>query len=413
MRVLLAAFGTRGDVQPMLALARGLKRAGHTVTFCMPPDHAAWVEKDGFVVVACGPAYSELLHELTQGLGRAFRALAAQIPAQFNALDKLVDDADIVIAASLEYATTTLCEQKGKPRRYVTYSTCALWSSSNPIPPLAMFTPPRFINALTWKLAALASRFTVLKPIELERRARGLPPIASIWSYTGAGGVLLPFAASLADTPPTHEPIAQTGPWLLDDDHVMPDDVDAFLRAGSPPVYVGFGSMLDHSPAQTRSMVRAAAIAADVRVLFAGPRSDDSHVDDDAFFVSHGPLPHRAIFPRCAGVVHHGGAGTTTVATLSGVPQLVVPHEVDQFFHGRRIEALGLGPRAIFRRKLTAANLAPALRSLVSGEFNPACRAHAPRIPADGVDVAVRLIEAAAGQLLPQAGREGARALLG
>lgn len=401
MRVLLATFGTRGDVQPMLALARGLRQAGHTVTFCMPPDHVAWVEGDGFRVVPCGLPYSELLVELTQGLGRAFAALANQIPAQFAALDALVDDADVVIAASLEYATSTLCEQKRKPRRYVSYSPCALWSSANPIPPLAMFTPPRFINALTWMLAGFAARFSVLRPVEKERRLRGLPPIANIWTHTGSGGVLLSFADNLAPTPSTPVPIAQVGPWLFDDDRPLAADVDAFLQAGPPPVYVGFGSMLDQSPAHTRALVATAAKAAQVRVLFAGPRADVP-VDerDDSFFVAGGPLPHRALFPRCAAIVHHGGAGTTTVATLAGVPQLLVPHEVDQFFHGRRVEALGLGPRAIFRKKLTAQNLEPALRSLVSGAFNATCREHAGRVRTDGVAAAVALIEGAAQQTL-------------
>ena len=141
----------------------------------------------------------------------------------------------------------------------------------------------------------------------------------------------------------------------------LPEKLEDFLRAGEPPVYVGFGSMTDPDPAASTRLVLDAVERAGVRaVLSAGWAGlGDAPLPESVMVV--GSVSHAALFRRVAAVVHHGGAGTTTTAARAGAPQIVVPHVLDQFHWARRVARLGLGPPALPRRGLRAEQLAQAI----------------------------------------------------
>ncbi|MEW5853024.1 MAG: nucleotide disphospho-sugar-binding domain-containing protein [Myxococcota bacterium] len=395
LRVLLAPFGTRGDVQPMLALAQGLTAAGHRVRFCAPPDYRSWVESHGYVFHPAGRDYASLVKELTSGAVRAFRVLSEEVPRQFAAMEPLMADVDVVVNASLEYASVTLCERLGKPHFSVLFSPCVLPSAEHPFPLIPVYGLPGWLNRLTWWLADVATRFSVLPVVNAERIRRGLRPFPPVLTEMLGPHVLLPFDAALARLArDARAGIQQMGPWLLEERDEIPADVQSFLDAGAPPVYVGFGSMPDRAPEKTTAMIVEAAGRAGVRVLLSSGWAGLGSVELPASVRVVGAVPHRKLFPRCLGVVHHGGAGTTTSSALSGVPQLVVPHEVDQFFHGRRVHHLGLGPRAIPRKKLNAPRLAEAFKAFSSADHATRARAFAREMSREGVQHAVRMIEA-------------------
>jgi vancomycin aglycone glucosyltransferase len=148
----------------------------------------------------------------------------------------------------------------------------------------------------------------------------------------------------------------------------LPEKLDAFLASGPPPVYFGFGSMTDARPGETTGTLLEAARRAGFRALISQGWAGlaDGPLPSEAMSV--GPVSHARLFPRVAAVVHHGGAGTTTAAARAGVPQLVVPHLVDQYYWQERVLALGLGPRAPRRRKLQVESLAAALSACRDNE---------------------------------------------
>jgi UDP:flavonoid glycosyltransferase YjiC (YdhE family) len=148
----------------------------------------------------------------------------------------------------------------------------------------------------------------------------------------------------------------------------LPDKLRDFLAAGEPPVYVGFGSMTDPDPAASTRLVLDAIARAGVRAVISEGWAGLGGIALPADVMRVGVVDHASLFQRVSAVIHHGGAGTTTMAARAGAPQILVPHVLDQFHWGRRVERLGLGPPALPRRRLTAADLAAAIHSVLDND---------------------------------------------
>jgi sterol 3beta-glucosyltransferase len=185
-------------------------------------------------------------------------------------------------------------------------------------------------------------------------------------------------------------------------------ELEAFLDAGDPPVYIGFGSMAGRSPEQLAGLVSEALSRSGQRGVlltgWGGLRAD--LVPDNVFTVD--AAPHSWLFPRMAAVVHHGGAGTTAEGLRAGVPAVVVPFAFDQPFWGARIRELGLGPDPIPLAKLTAGRLAHAIKTAVT---DPSIRQQASACAKDirrenGIGNAVKVIKKYLGEPGRRNGKE-------
>jgi sterol 3beta-glucosyltransferase len=159
-----------------------------------------------------------------------------------------------------------------------------------------------------------------------------------------------------------------TGYWFLDqgDDWTPPQALVNFLQAGSPPVYIGFGSMSIRKPEETTNLVLKALAQTKQRgIILSG--WGGFHVDElpDSVFTLDS-VPFSWLFPRLAAVVHHGGAGTTAAGLRAGVPSVVIPFFGDQPFWGQRVAELGVGPAPIPLRKLTVERLSQAIQTAVN-----------------------------------------------
>lgn len=137
--------------------------------------------------------------------------------------------------------------------------------------------------------------------------------------------------------------VVQTGAWILPDVRPLPAELVAFLDAGTPPVYVSFGSMPMRTATDAAQVAIEAIRAQGRRALVARGWADLALIDDrdDCFVV--GEVNHQQLFSRMAAVIHHGGAGTTNTAYRAGVPQVVVPQGGDQAYWASRVDELGIG----------------------------------------------------------------------
>ena len=251
------------------------------------------------------------------------------------------------------------------------------------------------VEPVTWRL----NRRVVNR---LRREVLALPP--QTWrDYRAALGrvsILLGYSRHVIP-PPADWPsnVHTTGYWFLPADELWspPPDLAAFLAAGPPPVYLGFGSMPTSDPAHlTALLVRAAEQSGRRAIISAGWAG----LGDDALPPGIFPLasaPHGWLFPQLAAVVHHGGAGTTAAGLRARVPSVLLPHLGDQFHWGRRVAALGVGPAPIPRRALTAARLSAAIRQATTdtGMRQRAATLSAAIRQEDGIGTAVALIEQA------------------
>jgi UDP:flavonoid glycosyltransferase YjiC (YdhE family) len=381
LKVLLAPMGSRGDVQPQLVLGEELTRRGHRVTLAAPPNFRAWGEARGFRFIPIGTDINAFIRE-NQGMTEQHpvRALPAQIRMLRDALSLQVSDMfaephehDLVVAAGLGFAGKMVADQLGVPHVFCCYSLSAMLSAEHPPAVAPLFGLPKLGNRLLWSTITQAFQLTLGSKLNELRKERGLPPDRGSWEAIHAKNVILAQDAVMGELPKDVPGTNLHVPALVPDpDEAAPlsDLLERFLRGAgegsagaSPVVYLGFGSM----PTVDRARIVGIAIELferhGARVILHSSHAEDAGVELPPGVFSTGDLDHTTLFPRVDLLVHHGGAGTTAAALRSGVPQLVVPHIVDQFFHGRRIAELGAGPAPVPKAKLTADAIAAALRS--------------------------------------------------
>jgi len=378
VRVVLAADGTRGDVYPLFALGQAWRERGHDVVLCGPPDFAAAVAASGLEYHAVGRNVREFLtgaaaavaggplatlREMMLYLGEALRY-------QLEIVPRVAAGADLLIAAGVQAGAAAAAEIHGIPYRFVAYCP-VMFPSSHYAPAVVPASGlPRWLNRLAWLLFHPPFIGMVRVQLNRQRRALGLAPVRDVYAHLMSERPLLAADRALAwvgsDCRTEVQQIRCLHPVDLSP---LPEKLEGFLAAGPAPVFVGFGSMTDPTPAATTrtvlDAVRRAGCRAVVSAGWAG--LGDGPLPEDVFVT--GPVAHHALFRRCALVVHHGGAGTTTSAARAGVPQLVVPHLLDQFYWAGQVHALGLGPPALPRGKLAAGALADRITATLGNEL--------------------------------------------
>lgn len=378
MRIVLAAEGTRGDLQPLIELGVRLSNAGHDVVLGGPPDFTAHAASRGVRFVPCGASFREFLAEHAdvvdghpaRALREGFRYLRQRFETRLATLLDLTRGADLVVGGGAEMAASTAAEANGVAYRYVAY--CPAMFPSREHGPI--FTPwqglPGWLNRALWPLVMTPLSWSVRSAIAPARRRLGLDPRIDILELLFGSRPLLAADPSLASVPTDATlPIDQVASFHPFEGEPLPAKLESFLDAGPPPVYFGFGSMPDANPAATtRSLVDAIVRVGCRAVISAGwAELGDGPLAEGVLAIE--AVSHPTLFARCAAIVHHGGAGTTTTAARAGVPQIVVPHIADQFYWSRRVGQLGIAPPGIPRKRLDATRLAGAIEAILDNEI--------------------------------------------
>jgi vancomycin aglycone glucosyltransferase len=224
--------------------------------------------------------------------------------------------------------------------------------------------------------------------LNARRAALGQPMVSDVRSYIFGDQPWLAADATLAPWPdPTDPGVFQTGAWILRDERPLSPDIERFLDAGEPPVYLGFGSI--RAPDDLSAMMIASARALGRRVIVSRGWADLSLVDDATDCLVIDEVNQQALFQRVAAVVHHGGAGTTTAATRAGAPQVVIPQHYDQHYFAQRVQQLGIGT-AHASSTPTAESLTSALELTLREDVAARARTVARATRGDGAEVAAR-----------------------
>lgn len=395
MRFLLSTIGTRGDVQPLLALALELKSRGHEVRMCVPPDFREWIEGMGVPVTPIGPqlrstARSDpMTASPTPEQRRAM--IEGTVVAQFQTIGEAARGCDIIVGATaLQIAAPSVAEKMGVPYFFVAYAPNVLPSRHHAPPVLPALgdrpAPAADDYSALWKQDAQrwnAGWRDVLNP---QRVSLGLDPIDDVRGYVHTDHPWLAADPTLAPWPgPDDAAVFQTGAWIIPDSRPLPAEVEAFLDAGEPPIYYGFSSI--RAPENvTRAMVESAR-ALGRRAIVSRGWADLSLAEEDPNCLVVGEVNVQALFERVAAVVGHGGAGTTTLAARAGAPQVVVAQHYDQHYFAGRVQQLGIGV-AHPGTTPTGETLTSALEQVLGADVVARARAIAPEVRSDGVKVA-------------------------
>lgn len=361
MRALVTSFGTRGDIQPYLALAAALRERGHDVTLAVPEAFRGEVERVGAVLHPAGSRMLTMLREVMpelSGARDALRTLGVMRAAMREHLDEQADaaraaDPEIVVYHPKCLAGPHLAEALGVPGVLSIPLPFYTPTRAFPIPFLAGPTLPGWANRASY-IATRATTVLYGGMINDFRRRLGLPRVGRLVDpLRNPDGtpvtVLYPYSRHVVPTPADYPPSAHvTGYWFLPADPAWRPEARLadFLAAGEPPVSVGFGSMgFGKGADERRDAVLRALAAHRLRGIVAtgwGGLTAGDAPSDDVLVVD--AVPHDWLFERVAAVVHHGGAGSTAAGLRAGRPSLVCPFLGDQPFWAARVRALGAGP---------------------------------------------------------------------
>jgi sterol 3beta-glucosyltransferase len=405
MRIAIQTFGTRGDVQPYLALARGLIARGHDVQLAAPEQFSDLASR---LRVPFAPLPGALLDLLDSDAGKAAVAAGSGFSAGLALLGKIKPAMTRLMDSEWEvlrdFGPDLILHH---PKSLVSPAIAAkLGARSMLASPLPGFTPtsafpspilpirlPRLLNKPSHALMRLAP--TLLSGV-CWRDGGGRGSNSTAAPPDTAIGVLYAYSRHVLPVPPDWDrnQAHVCGYWFLDESEsaISPALAD-FLAAGAPPVYVGFGSMPGDRPRELTAAIVAGLRQAGLRGILAsggGALVLAEHGDD---MLAIDAAPHDRLFPHVAATLHHGGAGTTGASLRAGVPTAIRPFFGDQPFWAERVAALGVGPGAL-PRQLTSDIVAAAVNALQAPDRRRRAAALGEAIRAEqGIEAAILVIE--------------------
>lgn len=406
MRISIETLGTRGDVQPYVALALGLIAAGHQVQIAAPEQFEALVTERAISFAALPGEFLALLDSPEgkaaiaggQGFSSGLKMLKHVRPLML----KLLSDEwhgvrafapDAIVYHPKAIGAPHIANRLGIP--FLLASPLPGFTATSVFPsPMLPFANLGPLNRLSHSLAISGADLLFGKLLRQWRAevlglpARGRPgrPDGTLYAYSEA---VMPRPIDWGPD------VLVTGYWFLDTpDWSPPHDLERFLAAGSPPVYIGFGSMPGLAPRAMTAMAIEALAQTGQRGLLAsgGGALGSGSLPETALMIS--AAPHDWLMPHVVAAIHHGGAGTTGAVLRAGVPMAICPFFGDQPFWARRIQALGCGPSPLERKELSAAAIARSISAMAEPEMREAARKLGSAIRReDGVSAAVRFIE--------------------
>jgi UDP:flavonoid glycosyltransferase YjiC (YdhE family) len=412
MRLTIVTAGSRGDAQPYVALALGLRAAGHQVLLAGDPEFEGLAAKHGLEFASLPingrAAFSECPEQLNNpaSMLRWLKAHYTPDRAYFETLLEAMRGSDAALIAFLAFPAAHVAEALDIPwigafLQPWTPSRDFSWALPGRLP---RWIPDNIRGEINWWSSRSASVLTLRAMRDAVDDGRhtvlGLPPVkaeayaafasADTPAIYGYSPLLVPEQS--AWTPNQRV----TGFWFLPENGWQPPArLARFLDAGEKPVVVGFGSMGDcGARAMTALVVEALRQTGQRGILLGGwaGLGESEKLPDTVLRLDE--APHEWLLPRAAAILHHGGAGTTAAALRAGIPSIIAPFFGDQPFWGERVSALGVGPAPVRRKRLTVARISHALDAALSPEMRAAAAAIGAQIRAeDGVGQAVVAVQ--------------------
>lgn len=376
MKITILTYGSRGDVQPFIALSSGLLARGHSVKLAAPSRFKALAEEHGidFIPEAGDPAeLSQRLNDSGQSFIKMVRELmdhAIKIGADvLHQTEEACKDAELIIHTFMHaVGGHTIARDMKIPDIHVQLFPMFTPTGDYPnvtLPNLRLPKLNRFSHDISRRITVWSARIgfeQVRRRANLSKRKLYSPfdddplrprtPILCAWSPS-----VLPPSKDWKSN------IHITG-YLFDDSYASYEPAVAlkeFLDGGPPPVCISFGSMMNREAEKIDQIVRESLRQTNNRgLILSGWSTVTNESSNEILYLD--AVPHQWLLPRCKIVIHHGGAGTTSAGLRAGLPNIVIPFTADQPFWGGRVHAIGAGPEPIPVKRLSVENLTHAIR---------------------------------------------------
>jgi len=364
MKIASVILGTRGDVQPMIALATGLMESGHEVIICAPSEHQQLARAHQCQFIKFGPEVKKEVRENPEkqkgGVGAKITLKQGKkiVSDQIDLLPDLIRGVDLVLGAGIVIGVPTAADILKVPYRFVAFY------------PMILGTTPDdpFKNRLMFGFGRRIVNLTLRGFINKKRVKSGIPPIRDAWQHWLGEEVIVASDKELSEAREgVAFPFTQTAFMLLPSKDGLPEQVENFLQAGEPPVYIGFGSNPISDPEKYSQIFKEVHDATGQRLIISKGWAELPEIgENDVLYVDD--MPFEFLFPRLAAVVHHGGTGTMAAIARAGIPQAAFPFMGDQFANRDQISKIKLGPDTCDFKKMTAEAVSSAIRELTTNE---------------------------------------------
>jgi len=389
MKISIVVNGTRGDVQPMIALANGLQKNGHEIIFCAPPENEELIKAYNCHFVAFGPNYKEIFKKVAIKGGATTRpslkSMKLDIVNQIDLLPGILKDSGLLLGVGFVLGLHTVADILKIPYRFIIFYPSILGPAK---------TDSLFYRLL-FGLGRSMTNMAVKSFINKKRKSIGLNPINDVWSDWMGDDVI---AACDKELNAVKESVAfkytQTGYMPLFSKNSLPENVKNFIDAGKPPVFISFGSNPISRPERFVGIFNEVAKTSKQRLIISKGWADlPDNNTPEVLYVDE--MPYELLFPSLAAIVHHGGTGTMAIAARAGIPQVAFPFMADQFENRKQIVKLELGPNACNFKKMNADALNSAILECVNNEkYKQNAMKLAKKLEhSDGLDSTIKLVE--------------------
>ncbi len=378
MKITLCAIGSWGDVAPFISLGQALRDRGSDVVLAAPPEFATAAATAGLHFHAIAPMCKSIIEEASAATNASLSNIPMLVRATriiteetFLELPNIATGSQLLVATGISYAAPHVAEALGITYRVV--SVCPRWYPSVHHPPATdkAYSRPKAINSASWKITKWSTDRMLNGIVNRWRSNHGLLPANNLYDrMIGlAGERFLTADEELAPLPIDVEGTRRVSAIQAFQENFLPKNVEDFLASGDRPIYVGFGSMCVKDANRILDVVIKSAAALNIRTIIPNKWLEADGMSLPNNFLAVGHISFRLLFPHLSAVVNHGGAGTTSIAARAGVPQIVVPHVMDQHYWGRRVYELGIGPKPLSYKQLSDRTLTIALRETLGSSI--------------------------------------------
>jgi sterol 3beta-glucosyltransferase len=408
MKITILTYGSRGDVQPILPLALRLRQNAHFVKLAAPFRFKNFVEEHGvdFVPLAGDPEdLSRRLNDAGYNFIKMMRELinhAIAIGADvWRQTEEACSDADLIIHTFAHVVGAhTLAREKNIPDLHL--QGFPMFTPTGDYPNVTMPNlKSHFLNRLTHQLSGKITWWTAQLGFERVRRRAGLPKQKLYWPFDDdplrpRTPVLCAWSPNVlpasSDWPPN---VHVTGYYFfpLENSYQPPTELVSFLQKGESPVCITFGSMVNRDQEKIHRIVRESLKRTGQRgIILSGWSGLKASSSNELLYLE--AAPHDWLLPHCKMVIHHGGAGTTSAGLRAGIPNIVIPFTADQPFWGKRVYAIGAGPKPVLVKNLSVEKLTRAIAEAENQAFRKRAQAIGQKLKTeDGIGEATKLIE--------------------